>query len=308
MTDWKAWLKASRLPSQSYIFFPLLLGEMIAFCRLGQFDWGIFAFIHLFGVAIQLYIVYANDYADFEVDALNVTYTIFSGGSRVLVDGNLSRTALKHGAWAMAGTTIGIAVVLAIGFARVAAPLFVLLALFLLYAYSFPPIRLSYRGGGEFLQMIGVGVVLPLFSYYAQTGTLQHFPAEVFCLLLPTNLACAIATSLPDEPSDRQGQKRTVSVLLGNRNAKSLILGLNTLTVVQSGVLGIMGQPEMSDVALMALMALVLLVLICTFPQALPGTRRLSLFVFFSILLTILITGTLAWLAYQGDCTLVSFA
>ena len=83
----KAWLQASRLPSQSYIFFPLLLGQALRYAQTGQFDWTVFLLLHLYGLFLQLFIVYANDRADIETDRLNTTFTIFSGGSRTLVNG-----------------------------------------------------------------------------------------------------------------------------------------------------------------------------------------------------------------------------
>jgi 1,4-dihydroxy-2-naphthoate octaprenyltransferase len=72
------WLKASRLPSQSYIFLPLLFGQAYYVFQGGKLDLYILLLVHLFGLFNQLYIVYANDYADIEADRLNNTFNIFS--------------------------------------------------------------------------------------------------------------------------------------------------------------------------------------------------------------------------------------
>ena len=300
MSKFTAWIQASRLPSQAYIFFPILLGEMIAYCRTGTLNWPVFGVLHLFGLCIQLYIVYANDYADHAIDQLNTTYTMFSGGSRVLVDGKLSRLEIGVAAATMAACSLLAGGLLHIVFHRAFALLFVLLALFVLYAYSFPPIRLSYRGGGEILQMLGVAVLLPVFGYYAQTGHLDRFPLMIFWVLAPTNLACAIATSLADEPSDRQGDKRTTSVLLGNRGAKICILALNSFTIplVAWNLLTEFGKGV--QWTFLVSMVLPLLCAIIVYQRARPGTRQLEIFVACTILITVGITGWLAFYYASG--------
>ncbi len=90
-----AWIQASRLHSQSFIFFPILLGQAAWVSQGGSINWWAFVLIQLFGLFDQLYIVYANDYADYRDDRLNTAPTIFSGGSRVLVDNLLKPVQLK---------------------------------------------------------------------------------------------------------------------------------------------------------------------------------------------------------------------
>ncbi len=160
MNTMKAWLLASRPASQSYIFFPLLLGQAVHYNRTGKFDWVVFVLLHLYGLFLQLFIVYANDRADIETDRLNMTYTVFSGGSRTLVDGLIS---LREN-YAAVLCTVVLNVLIGIIFTTVygrdlALPL-IALSLGLLWVYSFAPVRLSYRGGGELLQMLGVGASL----------------------------------------------------------------------------------------------------------------------------------------------------
>ena len=225
----KAWLQASRLPSQSYIALPLLLGQILAYALTGAWSWTLFFLIQAFGVFDQLYIVYANDYADRETDQDNQTATIFSGGSRVLVDGIISPQALKRAALLMAFFAIATTFTMALLFARPAAIPLGAFGLLLLWAYSYPPLRLSYRGGGELLQMLGVGAVLPLLAFYAQAGSFAAFPWALLFTLLPFSLATAISTALPDLPSDRRAEKKTIPVTFGLLPAHLLIFFLYTL-------------------------------------------------------------------------------
>ncbi len=294
----KRWLKASRLPSQTYIFFPLLLGQILAYTHVATWDWPVALLVHTFGLFIQLYIVYANDYADYHADTLNDTYTIFSGGSRVLVDGDITPEALRKAAFLMAASSLGTALLLIIFSRRPGALVFAAIALLLLYVYSYPPFRLSYRGGGEFLQMIGVGGVLPLFGYYAQTGDFIHFPFSLFLILLPTNLACAIATSLPDEPSDRRGQKHTISVVFGNQRARQIILCLNFLTIAQFLFLLAENIDGLWLLGGIGAMTLPFFLIILLFGSAAPGTRSLVYFVFLNILITLMTTVGLSLMCF----------
>ncbi len=57
MNKFLAWLKASRLQSQSYIFLPLLLGQVIALNYAQVWSWPMFFLVHTYGIFIQLYIV-----------------------------------------------------------------------------------------------------------------------------------------------------------------------------------------------------------------------------------------------------------
>ncbi len=228
---WRAWIQASRLPSQSYIALPLLLGQLVAVRDTGHaLHLGTLVGVQVFGALDQLFIVYANDWADQETDRHNRTATLFSGGSRVLVEGRLSPQALAMAALVCAVALLGLSAGLAVARGVPGLVLLAVAALGLLLAYSYPPLRLSYRGGGELLQMLGVAGVLPLYGYLAQGGALADFPWALTAMLLPTHLACAISTALPDEPSDRDSGKHTLPVRVGGERAAWVILALNALT------------------------------------------------------------------------------
>lgn len=222
----RAWFQAARMPSQIYIFLPLLLGQSMAYAQ-GSFSWEIFFLCHIYGLSVQLFIVFANDIADVETDIKNRTHNIFSGGSRVLVNNALSVKSL-----ALAACFFGIVCLvtgLALGWTgRNWGPLMLILCgLALLWAYSYRPLRLSYRGGGEFLQMAGVGGLLPVIGYLAQHGSLDGISWPLMGLMLLLAFTCAMSTSLPDEPSDRLSSKRSSAVIFGNRINQRIILALN---------------------------------------------------------------------------------
>jgi len=273
----KAWLQASRLPSQSYIFFPLLLGQALRYAQTGQFNWTVFLLLHLYGLFLQLFIVYANDRADIETDRLNTTFTIFSGGSRTLVNGLI--TVRENYAAVLTVIVLNAAVGLALTalYQRILALPLIALSLGLLWLYSFPPVRLSYRGGGEFLQMMGVGLILPIFGYYGQAGSLAAFPWHLLAFILPCQLACAMATALPDEPSDRASSKRTAPVLLGPLLVKLIIIGLNGASLMFFFLFS--PAPLHYTAATLLLPAVCFAGMLALRTASPPGSRRLGLFV-----------------------------
>lgn len=226
MNAWRAWLRAARVPSQVYLVLPLLLGQALAWRATGQVSGGVTLGLLAYGTCQQLFIVFANDCADEAHDRLNPTPTWLSGGSRVLVDGQLTPRALRQAAVGMA-----VLAVLCAGTLACLSAAWVLLplagaGLLLLWAYSFAPLRLSYRGGGELLQVVGLGVVLPLMGYAAGTGGLLGFPWLLWGTLLPLQAALALATTLPDETGDRLGDKRTLAMAWGGARVRLLMLTL----------------------------------------------------------------------------------
>lgn len=210
-----AWLQACRLMSQPYILLPLLFGGGIYVWQTDAWSNQLLMLMIGYSVLLQLFIVFANDYADEAVDRVNTTYNLFSGGSRVLVEGKLSRKELRQGIlWTMALGMMA-ASVGAVIYDRGGLILFLIGSWFLLWAYSYPPIQLSYRGGGEWLQAIGVGILLPLTGYYFQAGNLKAFPWIILPSTLILNFGAALVTTLPDAPSDKIGHKRTFAVQKG---------------------------------------------------------------------------------------------
>ncbi|MCA9632955.1 MAG: UbiA family prenyltransferase, partial [Myxococcales bacterium] len=143
-----AWIQAARPLAAANIALPIAFGSALAYGDQRRFDLAALGLALGFGVIDQLFIVFANDYADADADRLNTSYNLFSGGSRVIPQGKLSRRSLGRAALLMAAVLLiyGASVAL-LKHVSVWFPL-TLSALGLLWAYSFRPVRLSYRGGG----------------------------------------------------------------------------------------------------------------------------------------------------------------
>lgn len=287
----KAWVAASRLPAQIFMFPAVLFGQALHYMLTGEFSFNTFTWLVVYGIAMHFFIVYINDVADFETDQKNKTFTPFSGGSRVLVDGKLSKRALLIAGLVMAGLVLFVGNVLAIDAGQWTIVLWVVVGLFLMHAYSFPPIKLSYRGYGEVLQMLGVGVVLPVVGYLAQGGSYDVLPWLWIAALLPAQYAMAISTSLPDEPSDKESKKNTTVVAFGVRKAERVMLMLFAIAI--AGVT-LLSTTESAFIFLI-LGLLILFVQIYIFYKKKPKPGDFSMFIFVSLAILLNTVLVLGW-------------
>ncbi|TYQ16917.1 UNVERIFIED_CONTAM: 1,4-dihydroxy-2-naphthoate octaprenyltransferase [Acetivibrio alkalicellulosi] len=280
------WIKASRLTAQGFVFPSILLGQAIAYYQKQEFDLTVFILIHTYGLFMHFFIVYANDYADYDTDKLNKAFTIFSGGSRVLVEGALTKKNLLYGSILMSSLCIFIGIIFWVILSNPLILFLILIGLFLLYAYSFKPFIVSYRGFGEVLQMLGVGIILPLIGFSSQNGSFETFPWQLLFLTLPSQLAMAISTSLPDQPSDLISSKKTTAVILGQKKAQVIMVLFYSLSLF----LFIFTQSSLYlntwGISILALLTflIILQVFFSINKNTKPGTKKLTLLVFLSIL------------------------
>jgi 1,4-dihydroxy-2-naphthoate polyprenyltransferase len=166
----------------------------------------------VYGLLAHLFIVFANDAVDWQSDLQNRTFNLYSGGSRVVPEGKLTPRALAFAAFGVSILLSALAAGVGFGLEQPLLFFFVAATVGLVWAYNFPPLRFAYRGRGELLQAIGVGVVLPAAGFYLQCGALKSLPWPA---LFPSFLlawAGNLLTSLPDYPSDFATSKNTYAV------------------------------------------------------------------------------------------------
>ncbi len=214
------WVQASRPLAQVNLALPLLLGQASAWHQGRLFELRWLAAALLWTVLDHLLIVFGNDWADRDADGTE--RSLLSGGSGVVVQGKIRPGQLRAAMWAMLGLLLAYASILSFH-GRPWTMAYTLAAASLLWAYSFEPLRLSYRGGGELLQGIGLGVGLPSLGHYLQ-GAGFFAPAWV---LLPASClgVCGnILSALPDIEADRAANKNSWPVRHGFASAKAVAL------------------------------------------------------------------------------------
>jgi len=218
----RPWIDLQELPKHLANILPFLLGTTLAYWQSGRIDWAIFAvaLVALFLLTDGTYI--ANEYFDYEndlvnlariggADAVGVTTT---GGTRVLVKGLIPRRHALIAAIAAFVLSIPVGLYLQLGLDT--GPLTIplgLLALFIGWFYTAPPIKASYRGLGEAFIAVGQGLVI-FGAFYVQQGfsTLPLLVSLPWFLALP---ALKIMREFPDYDADRATGKRGLTLRFG---------------------------------------------------------------------------------------------
>lgn len=239
----KAWVQASRPIHQMSLALPVIFGQCLAFLRAQEFSLGTFFLVQAFVIFDTWFICFANDVADVEADALNTEAQGFSGGSRVIQEGKLTRQQVARGAWlSLAAMGVVAAALFARGFA--AAPWYFLVAALLMHAYSYWPLKASYNGFGDIVHGIGIGLVLPLLGFHAQAGSLERMPWPV---LLPSfffSVASSWLLALPDAEADARAGKVTHAVRVGPTRAREhaswlMLLGIALVPLTSPSTFGV---------------------------------------------------------------------
>jgi 1,4-dihydroxy-2-naphthoate octaprenyltransferase/chlorophyll synthase len=224
----KRWLYALKVASWPKLLAPMLLGQAIGGVTAGAWSPAATLLGFAYAVALTCAIVLLNDFADRRVDALKRRLFPEGCSAKTIPDGVLGAQAVLLGGLGAGALSLGIAAIGELWLARPGLLAAAAGALGVFVAYSLPPLRRNYRGGGEYLEMLGVGVVLPWLGAYLQGGD----PAPALAgALLPgfalLALASAVTSGLADEVSDRRGGKDTFATRYGNPFCR--VLGENLI-------------------------------------------------------------------------------
>jgi 1,4-dihydroxy-2-naphthoate octaprenyltransferase len=222
-TPHERWRFALKPASWPKLLVPFLLGQGIGIDATGSLSIVGLVLALAFTALDIVFVVTLNDWGDREVDAIK--RRMFPHTSpKTIPDGVLPAHALLIAGLVAGGLALALAGSAYLFFQRDYAVPGVLAALGLFVAYTLPPLRLNYRGGGEILEALGVGLVLPWLSAYLQSGRAWMPALDVLPGFACLCLASAIASGLSDERSDRAGGKRTVVTMLGNSRARWLMI------------------------------------------------------------------------------------
>ena len=227
------WLYALKVSSWPKLLAPVVLGQAIGGVSAGHWNPHASLFAVAFAITLTCAIVLLNDYSDRVIDTLKRQIHPHGCSPKTIPDGILGAESVLIGGLAAAALSLGIAALAEPWLNRPGLLLAAASALAIFLAYSFRPLRANYRGGGEYLEMLGVGIVLPWLSAYIQGG--DPTPALAWALLpglALLALASAVTSGLADEVSDRLGGKTTFASRYGNPFCRLLgenLLGAGTL-------------------------------------------------------------------------------
>ncbi|MBF0352989.1 MAG: prenyltransferase [SAR324 cluster bacterium] len=249
MTLIQKWIYALKPASWPKLLVPCLLGQSIGIMHLGQLHIAPMLLGLIYTVFLTAFIVFMNDWADQDTDAIKRSLFPDGCSPKTIPDKILPASSVLKAGIAM-GVLAGIVSILG-GFLldKPETGWWGILGILIFYSYSFGPLKLNYRGGGELLEMLGTGFVLPAFNTFLLCG--EAFPRESFYILPVFGLLCmgsAIASGFSDEESDRMGGKRTIVTMWGNRLAKIVIRRLVQLAMVCGLLLAMCPQAPVSGV------------------------------------------------------------
>lgn len=188
--------------------------------------------------ALEAATVFVNELVDWESDRHNRHAGPFTGGSRVLVDGLLTRHDLGIGTGVALAVSATLALLLPAGGAYLPLGLLAVLAI----GYTAPPLKLCWRGLGEIDVAATHSVLVLLFGHMLQGGRLADpLPWAVGLPLFFSILPSITLSGIPDHDADRAAGKRTLAVLLGPRGAVRFAQGATIVTVLAAAALQFAG-------------------------------------------------------------------
>ncbi|CAN5176144.1 hypothetical protein BH23BAC3_BH23BAC3_00610 [soil metagenome] len=234
-----AWFRAIRLQFYPMTLLAYTVGALAAIQ--GGFNITfLVGFLCLF--FIELATVFTNDYYDYPSDRNNKFYNPFTGGSRVLVDKDLSFSEMRKGIGVailgIAGTT-GLLLFLSPASGSVVIITVALLCFFAL-GYTVPPLKFSYRGFGEMDVALTHSAGALLTGYLLQGGIwTDSLPWLLSIPLFLSILPAIILAGVPDLEADRAANKKTLAVRFGRQTAVYLAMAIIPAAAL-SGVIWLM--------------------------------------------------------------------
>jgi len=207
------------------------------------FSWALCSFLLGLSAAIliSISIHYANEYADYEPDALTER-TPFSGGSGALPDLGFDRALALKGAilFLFAGFLLAI---IASFLGHLTTWILALLGAvaYLGWGYSLGPLRLAWRGWGEVDNAFLGGLLLPIYGYAVishQVDLLLISAALPFAMLAFVNL---LGTHWVDREAGQAVGKNTLTTKLSVSRLR--LIYLLTLLGAYAGIILLPGMP-----------------------------------------------------------------
>jgi 1,4-dihydroxy-2-naphthoate polyprenyltransferase len=220
------YLRATRLPFLTGSCFPVVVAAALAYFTEHTWNFLLFGLTLLGVAALQMGANLINDYYDsFGSDPLNLNYTPFSGGSRVIQNGQMTQEQVRVMAYLMLSLGVGCGLALVfLGRPWVAA--IGLLGLAAAVLYSAKPVQFMSGGLGELIIFLAFGPLLSWGAYYVQTGKLSLLGAVVSLPLAFLITAIIWINEFPDLSADVAAAKRHLVARLGLRLSRWVYAGL----------------------------------------------------------------------------------
>jgi 1,4-dihydroxy-2-naphthoate octaprenyltransferase len=246
-----AWLRALRLQFYPMTFLAYGLGALAA---LSPIDARAFWLGYALLFCVEAATVFSNELIDEPSDRRNRNYGPFSGGSRVLIEGGLSRRSLQAGSVAAAAAAFGLLALLGVVDSVTSLTVSVLGATSLLaVGYTLPPLRLCYRGLGEITVALTHSFGALYAGYLLQQGGIgSGLPFVLSVCLCVAILPSILLAGVPDLDADRHTGKHTAAVLLGVRKTCALAAASMAVSALLPAAFALAGVKAVQTLAWVA--------------------------------------------------------
>lgn len=232
------WLLAARPKTLPASIAPVLVGTALA-TRAGEIDLLVFVATLVTAVLLQIGANYANDVFDFLKGADKARI----GPTRVTQSGLLTPRQMLTGTAAIfiTATLLGVYLVYVGGLPIVVIGVCAIIAAL---AYTAGPFPLAYHGLGDLFAFLFFGIVAVVGTSLLQTGRIEVLTVlgSLPTALLVTNII--VVNNLRDIDTDREANKRTLAVLIGDRRTRIeyvLFVALAYLTPPLLWLFGLLG-------------------------------------------------------------------
>ena len=215
------WIEGARLRTLPNAITPVLVGTGAA---AGVDGWS--APIALLALAVSVLLIigvnFANDYSD----GVRGTDDSRVGPMRLVGSGAATPESVRTAAF----TCFGLGALAGIGVVLLSGQWWMLLVGLLCiggaWFYTGGKRPYGYSGLGEVAVFVFFGLVAVLGTMFAQAGTVSGFAIGGAVAVGAFSSAVLVANNLRDIPGDRVTGKRTLAVLLGDRDTRTLYLAL----------------------------------------------------------------------------------
>ncbi|WP_188988615.1 1,4-dihydroxy-2-naphthoate polyprenyltransferase [Saccharopolyspora thermophila] len=228
------WIEGARLRTFPNAIAPVLAGTGAA-AGVDRFDPATAALALAVALLLIIGVNFANDYSD----GIRGTDDDRVGPFRLVGSGSARPAAVRNAAW----ICFGLAAVAGLGVVVLSGHWWLLAVGALCIAgawyYTGGKRPYGYAGLGELAVFIFFGLVAVLGTMYVQADTISGFGIGAAVGVGALSSAVLVANNLRDIPSDRVTGKRTLAVLLGDRDTRTLYVALTLVPFLITVLIGL---------------------------------------------------------------------
>ncbi|MCI2417030.1 1,4-dihydroxy-2-naphthoate polyprenyltransferase [Saccharopolyspora sp. K220] len=228
------WIEGARIRTFPNAIAPVLAGTGAA-AGVDGFD----PLTAVLALAVSLLLIigvnFANDYSD----GIRGTDDHRVGPFRLVGSGSARPAAVRTAAW----TCFGLAAIAGLGVTVLSGHWWLVVVGALCIAgawyYTGGSRPYGYAGLGEVAVFVFFGLIAVLGTMYVQADTLSGFGVGAAVGIGSLSSAVLVANNLRDIPSDRETGKRTLAVLLGDRDTRTLYIALTLIPFLITVLIGL---------------------------------------------------------------------